>query len=129
MQVITTVTPDAVIGIKQDFKKFPTDYIKLVIKQASARAIGDGLNAPYGVDDADIIQTVFDSSVLNYARHLLMIDIFAEYNGVTNATTMNNSQTITDKTKTDPYLAEYNRILNLYGTSMQEKGTVTFYAD
>lgn len=126
---MTTVTPDAVIGIKEDFKKFSTDYIQLVIKQASARAIGDGLNAPYGVDDADIIQTVFDSSVLNYARHLLMIDIFSEYNGVTNATTMNNTQTITDKTKTDPYLAEYNRILNLYGTSMQEKGTVMFYAD
>lgn len=129
MSINTTVTPDAVIGIKEDFKKFPTDYIQLVIKQASARAIGDGLNAPAGVDDADIVQTVFDTGVLNYARHLLMIDLFSEYNGVTQASTMQNSQTITDKTKTDPYLAEYNRILNLYGTSMQEKGMVTFYAD
>ena len=129
MSINTTVTPDAVIGIKEDFKKFPTDYIQLVIKQASARAIGDGLNAPAGVDDADIVQTVFETGVLNYARHLLMIDQFSEYNGVTQASTMQNSQTITDKTKTDPYLAEYNRILNLYGTSMQEKGMVTFYAD
>lgn len=129
MSINTTVTPDAVIGIKEDFKKFPTDYIQLVIKQASTRAIGDGLNAPAGVDDADIVQTVFDTGVLNYARHLLMIDLFSEYNGVTQASTMQNSQTITDKTKTDPYLAEYNRILNLYGTSMQEKGMVTFYAD
>lgn len=129
MSINTTVTPDAVIGIKEGFKKFPTDYIQLVIKQASARAIGDGLNAPAGVDDADIVQTVFDTGVLNYARHLLMIDLFSEYNGVTQASTMQNSQTITDKTKTDPYLAEYNRILNLYGTSMQEKGMVTFYAD
>lgn len=129
MPVITTVTPDAVIGIKQDFNKFPTDYIKLVIKQASARAMGDGLNTPAGVDDADTIQTVYDTAVLNYARHLLMIDLFSEYNGVTSATTMNNSQTITDKTNSDPYLAEYNRILNLYGTSMLEKGTVMFYDD
>ena len=129
MPTVTTVTPDAVIGIKEDFKKFTTDYINLVIKQASARAIGDGLNTPIGTDDADIIQTIYDTAVLNYARHLLMVDLFSEYNGVTSATTMNNSQTITDKTKTDPYLAEYNRILNLYGSSMQEKGTVTFYGD
>ena len=129
MPTVTTVTPDAVIGIKEDFRKFKNDYINLVIKQASARAIGDGLNTPIGTDDADIIQTIYDTAVLNYARHLLMIDLFSEYNGVTSATTMNNSQTITDKTKTDPYLAEYNRILNLYGSSMQEKGTVTFYGD
>lgn len=129
MPTVTTVTPDAVIGIKEDFRKFTTDYINLVIKQASARAIGDGLNTPIGTDDADIIQTIYDTAVLNYARHLLMVDLFSEYNGVTSATTMNNSQTITDKTKTDPYLAEYNRILNLYGSSMQEKGTVTFYGD
>lgn len=129
MPTVTTVTPDAVIGIKEDFRKFTTDYINLVIKQASARAIGDGLNTPIGTDDADIIQTIYDTAVLNYARHLLMVDLFSEYNGVTSATTMNNSQTITDKTKTDPYLAEYNRILNLYGSSMQEKGTVIFYDD
>lgn len=129
MPTVTTVTPDAVIGIKEDFRKFTNDYINLVIKQASARAIGDGLNTPIGTDDADIIQTIYDTAVLNYSRHLLMIDLFSEYNGVTSATTMNNSQTITDKTKTDPYLAEYNRILNLYGSSMQEKGTVTFYGD
>ena len=129
MPTVTTVTPDAVIGIKEDFRKFTTDYINLVIKQASARAIGDGLNTPIGTDDADIIQTIYDTAVLNYARHLLMIDIFSEYNGVTSATTMNNSQTITDKTNSDPYIAEYNRILNLYGSSMQEKGTVIFYDD
>lgn len=129
MPTVTTVTPDAVIGIKEDFRKFKDDYINLVIKQASARAIGDGLNTPIGTDDADIIQTIYDTAVLNYARHLLMIDLFSKYNGVTSATTMNNSQTITDKTNSDPYIAEYNRILNLYGSSMQEKGTVIFYDD
>lgn len=129
MSINTTVTPDAVIGIKEDFKQFPTDYIKGVIKQASVRAIGDGLNTPFGVTDADQIQTIYDGAVLNYSRHLLMIDIFSKYNGVTNATTMNNTQTITDKTNNDPYLMEYNRLLNLFGSSTQEKGTVTFYAD
>lgn len=126
---MTTVTPDAVIGIKDDFKQFPTDYINSVIKQASVRAIGDGLDKPFGVTDNDQIQVIYDSAVLSYARHLLMIDIFSKYNGVTNATTMNNAQTITDKTNNDPYLMEYNRLLNLFGSSTQEKGTVTFYAD
>lgn len=125
----TTVTPDLVIGIKEDFKKFPTDYIKQVINQASMHAIGDGLNTPFGVTDQGQIKTIFDSAVLNYARHLLMIDIFSEYNGVTSATTMNNSQTITDKTNNDPYIVEYNRQVNLFGSSTQTKGTVTFYAD
>lgn len=129
MPTVTTVTPDAVIGIKEDFKKFPTDYIQQVIKQASTHAIGDGLNAPFGVTDQDQIQTIFDGAVLNYSRHLLMIDIFSEYNGVTSATTMNNSQTITDKTNNDPYIVEYNRQVNLFGSSTQTKGTVTFYAD
>lgn len=126
---MTTVTPNAVIGIKDDFKRFDNDYINLVIKQASARAYGDGLDNPYGVQDADIIQTVLDTAVLNYARHILMIDVFSKYNGVTSATTMGNSQTVTDKTNNDPYLAEYNRLVSLYGSSMQEKGTVVFYGD
>lgn len=126
---MTTVTPNAVIGIKDDFKQFDNEYIQLVIKQASARAYGDGLDKPYGIQDADITQTVFDTAVLNYARHILMIDVFSKYNGVTSATTMGNSQTVTDKTNNDPYLAEYNRLVSLYGSSMQEKGTVVFYGD
>ena len=129
MPLTTTITPDVVIGIKSDFKQFSNDYISRTIKSGTVRALGDGLDQPLNTTDQDTIQQIFDDAVLAYSRHLLMVDIFAQYNGVTQASTMQNSQTITDKTKNDPYLAEYNRISALYGSSTLQRGTVTFYAD
>lgn len=131
MSMTTTITPDAVVGIKDDFKQFSDDAVKRDIQLGVARANSDGLDNPNGIDNGNIdqIQAVFDGAVLAYARHLMMIDIFAQYNGVTSATTLGNSQTITDKTNNDPYLAEYNRTVTQYGSSNLIKGTVKFYAD
>lgn len=129
MSMQTTITPDVVIGIKSNFKKFPDDYISRCIKVAQAQSTADGLSSPLGVTDTDDIQTIYDGAVLAFARHLLVADLFAEYDGVTQASTMQNSQTITDKTTNDVYLAQYTSYLNKYSTSNYNKGTVTFYGD
>lgn len=125
----TTITTDDVVGIKPDFKQFTDKYINRVIRRAVVRATGDGLDNPAGVKNDSDKQDIFDGAILDYSRHLLSMDIFNKHNGVTSAATMNNSQTITDKTNGDVYLSEYNRTVNLYGTSLQEKGGAIFYAD
>lgn len=129
MSMATTITPDAVIGIKKNFQKFPNDYVARCIKVACAQATSDGLNAPEDVTDQDDIQIIYDEAVLSFARHLLEVDLFAEHDGVTQASTMQNSQTITDKTTNDMYLAKYNYYLNKYSNSNNKQGGVTFYGD
>lgn len=129
MSMATTITVDAVIGIKKNFQKFPNDYVARCIKVACAQATSDGLSTPEGVTDQDDIQIIYDEAVLSFARHLLVVDLFAEYDGVTQASTMQNSQTITDKTTNDMYLAKYNNYLNKYSNSNNKQGGVTFYGN
>lgn len=91
---------------------FEDDVINSCIEESSLKIKND-----------DIKEDMQKFAIITWCRHLLYIDSFMNYGGVTSASTFGNSQTISDMHNDDPYLQKYNQIAKDFGNA-EEFGQV-----
>ncbi|GAY74274.1 hypothetical protein [Lentilactobacillus kosonis] len=109
---LNSITPDV---IKQDFKivkNFADDHIQRAIDSAVNQVKSDQIEA-----------THVDEATTSFAKHLLYRDWFMSYGGVQSAGTFGNSQSMVNFNGSDPYLLNYNDIVDKYGTG-QNMGAI-----
>lgn len=105
---MTDLTPSDVQSDIKSFQSFSYGHIKQDMATAELQAKSDQINDPQAQKLA----------VLNYTRHLLVIDQFQSTGGVTNASVMGNSQAIANPNtypNGDQYLQTYNKIAQNFG--------------
>lgn len=109
-----TVNADEVRMDIKIFSKMTDNHINQAIEISKLQVQSDKI-----ADNAINIATI------QFARHLLYIDSFMDYGGVTSASTFGNSQTIADKTSHDPYLEQYQQTLRQFGKSKNKGKVIT----
>lgn len=98
-----------IVDVKSDYKifqSFSDDHITERINDAIAKAQHNQIS-----DDA------LARGIIAWTRHLLYTDWFMNYGGVQSAGTFGNTQTMVNFNGADPYLQEYNQIVDDYGVS------------
>ena len=104
-----------IADVKSDYKifqSFSDNHITERINDAIAKAQHNQIS-----DDA------LTRGIISWTRHLLYTDWFMSYGGVQSAGTFGNTQTMVNFNGADPYLQEYNQIVDDYGVS-DEMGAV-----
>lgn len=107
--MIDDVTVEDVTEDMPMFENFTTKHVQNAISKAKLQAKAD-----------EISPDAFNMGVIEFAKHLLYIDYFMSYGGVTASSMMGTSQTIADKTDNDPYLNQYNNTVSLFGNGGDE---------
>lgn len=67
--------------------------------------------------DDHITDDALARGIISWTRHLLYTDWFMNYGGVQSAGTFGNTQTMVNFNGVDPYLQEYDQVVDDYGVS------------
>ncbi|CAI2679652.1 hypothetical protein [Apilactobacillus apinorum] len=99
-----TVSINDVTDDIEMFQDFSESHVNNAIKRATLQTKNDS-----------VVDIAFDTAVTEYAKHLLYVDYFMNYGGVTSSSMLGVSETVSDKTSNDPYLNQYLTTVQNYG--------------
>lgn len=115
---MNNLSPSDIQSDIKPFQSFSDSHIKQDMETAELQAKSDQIKDPQAQKLA----------VLNYTRHLLVVDQFQATGGVTNASVMGNSQAIANPNtypNGDQYLQTYNKIAQNFGNPVGQARVVT----
>lgn len=93
------------------FQKFSDNHINEAIQQAFIQADTDNIPSD---------NNAYPVAVLNFARHLLVVDLFTDSGNVMSSNTLGNSESVANpNTYDDQYLKNYQRIADQIGDTSE----------